>query len=130
MVRKYLAPLSVILRWGHLTTPTWVLGDLVTAPPANTNLVRVTATRRAWIYGFFISAEEGNNYLLEWVSGGNTRQFFIRMVAEGTVYFADTIPLNEGLPADLNTTIHIYNENAGSEGKRYQAAIMYGEEMA
>ena len=44
--------------------------------------------------------------------------------AKGTLYFADLIPLNEGLAADSGSTVSIRNVNAGTGV--YRAGAMVG----
>ncbi|MEM3662374.1 MAG: hypothetical protein QXI68_02195 [Sulfolobales archaeon] len=126
MVKKYLAPLSVIMRWGHLTSPTWIIGSDVSNPPANTTLVsfNVPQNKKAYIYGLYIATPEGNDFYLSWVNNNSEKRYYILFGAKGTLYFADLIPLNEGLPADPNTTITIKNVNAGTN--IYRAGVMIG----
>lgn len=126
MVKKYLAPLSVIMRWGHLTSPSWVIGGDVSNPSPNTILVsfNVPENRRAYIYGLYIATPESNDFYLSWMSDGSERRYYILFGSKGTLYFADLIPLNEGLPADPGTTISIKNVNAGTN--IYRAGVMIG----
>ncbi|MEM1726579.1 MAG: hypothetical protein QXD86_05885 [Candidatus Bathyarchaeia archaeon] len=115
MVKKYLAPLSVILRWGHLTTPTWQIGLDVSNPAPDTTLISLSipSGKKAYVYGVYIATPEANDFYLSWVNNGVEKRYYILFGAKGTLYFADIIPLNEGLPADPNTTIAIKNVNAG-----------------
>jgi len=119
--------LARLFRWGRDVTPTWVHGSEVTAPAAGTTLVSRTVStgKVGYIYGFFISAGEANDFLIQWVSGGVTYSRMIIFPSKGTLYFADIIPLNEGLPCDSNSKISIKNINAGTG--IYEAGIFVGE---
>ncbi|MEM4013052.1 hypothetical protein [Metallosphaera sp.] len=114
------------MRWGHLTSPTWVIGSDASNPPANTALVsfNVPGDGKAYIYGLYIATPESNDFYLSWVSNGVERRYYILFGAKGTLYFADLIPLNEGLPADPGTTIAIKNVNAGTN--IYRAGVFVG----
>lgn len=126
MVRKYPAPLSIIMRWGHLLTPSWVLGTVTSNPPANSAIVSysVPAGRVGYIYGFYIAAPAATDFRLEWTSGGTVRSYFIMFNSKGTMYFADIIPMNEGLPADPGSSIAIRNIQAGTG--EYHAGLFVG----
>jgi len=117
------------LHWGHNVNPAWVHAAEVVAPAGGTALVTraVTAGKAGYIYGFFISAQEGNDFLINWTSGGaarSTRQVF---GGAGTVEYVAALPCNEGLPADGGTNITITNVNAAAAGKIYQARLLYAE---
>jgi hypothetical protein len=118
--------LARLVRWGRDVTPTWIHGDEVIAPPANTALVSwsVPAGKVGYIYGFFISAGEGNDFKINWTSGGVVYSRRIIFPGKGTLHFVDVIALNEGLPADPGTDVTITNVNAGSAGVVYQATLL------
>lgn len=117
------------LRWGRDVTPVWIHTGEVTAPAANTALVSktVSAGKRGYIYGFFISAGEANDFKINWTSGGTSYSIRIPLGGKGYVHYADFIALNEGLGADAGTSITITNVNAGSSGVIYQARLLYAE---
>jgi hypothetical protein len=121
-----LSVLSRLIKWGRDVTPFWVHGGEVTAPAAGTALVSwtVPSGRVGYIYGFFISAGEGNDFKLNWTSGGVAYSRRIVFPGKSTLHFVDVIALNEGLPADAGTSITITNVNAGSAGIVYQAALL------
>jgi hypothetical protein len=106
--------------------PTWVHGDEVTAPAAGTALVSWTVPtgKTGYIYGFFISAGEGNDFKVNWTSGGVAYSRRIIFPGKGTLHFVDVIALNEELPADSGTTVSITNVNAGSANIVYQVALL------
>jgi len=116
------------IRWGRDVAPAWVHGDEVVAPVANTALVSVTVStgRAGYIYGFFISCGEANDFKINWVVGGAAKSVRIPM-AKGSLHYVDFIPLNEGMPADGGSSITITNVNAGGAGVIYQARLLYGE---
>jgi hypothetical protein len=118
--------LAMLIRWGRDVTPVWVHGDEVTNPAAGTALVSwaVPEGKVGYIYGFYISAGEGNDFKLNWTSGGVTYSRRVIFPGNGTLHFVDMIALNEGLPADPGSTISITNVNAGSTGIVYQAALL------
>ncbi|MEM1555454.1 MAG: hypothetical protein QXM54_02870, partial [Desulfurococcaceae archaeon] len=124
-----LSHLWKLLRWGRNVSPFWVHGSEVTAPAANTALVSKTVStgKAGYIYGFFISAGEANDFKINWTSGGTAYSTRIIFQGGGSLQYIDFCPLNEGLPADGGTTISITNVNAGSEGIVYQARIIYAE---
>ena len=115
-----------LVRWGREVSPAWVHGDEVTAPVAGTALVSWTVPddKTGYIYGFFISAGEGNDFRVNWVSGGVVYSKLIMFPSKGTLHFTDIVALNEGLPADPGTSITITVVNAGSAGVVYQAALL------
>jgi hypothetical protein len=130
MVKKYYIGSLLVQRYGHLLIPSWVYGSLVSAPSANTSLVSFTvgAGKRGYIYGFFISASETNDFNIEFTDiNGDVRTYRIVLAGKGTVHYADIIPLNEGIPAKEQTTISIKNINAGSTDSYYQAGLLVGE---
>jgi len=124
-----LSTLSRIVRWGRDVDPFWVHGAEVTAPAAGTALVSksVSAGRTGYIYGFFISSGEPNDFMIKWTSGAVSYSIRIVFPGKGSLQYVDFTPLNEGLPADPGTTISITNVNAGSAGIVYQARLLYVE---
>ena len=118
--------LSKLVRWGREVSPVWVHGDEVTAPVAGTALVSWTVPddKTGYIYGFFISASEGNDFRVNWVSSGVVYSKLIMFPCKGTLHFTDIVALNEGLPADPGTSITITVVNNGSTGAVYQAALL------
>jgi len=116
-------------RWGRDLEPEWVPAVEVTAPGADTALVTkaVGAGKTGYIYGFLISAQEANDFLLNWTSGGGGYSKRIIFGGAGSTECVDPTPLNEGLPADAGTNITITNVNAATAGKIYQAQLLYAE---
>jgi len=103
--------------------------DELVAPGAGTALVTqaVTAAKSGYIYGFFISCQEANDFLLNWTSGGAAKSKRIVFGGAGVVQDVEPAALNEGLAADGGTNITITNVNAGGAGKVYQANLLYAE---
>jgi len=124
-----LTVLSRLIRYGRNVSPSWVHGNEVTAPSANTSLVShtVSSGKQGLIYGFYISSDEANVFRIEWVSGGVSKAIRIKFGGGGSIHYADFFAMNEGLPADAGTEIKIVNVNAGSSGKVYQARLFIGE---
>jgi hypothetical protein len=124
-----LSLLARLERWGRDVTPAWVDGAEVTAPAAGTALVTKTVGtgKTGYLYGFFISAGEGNHFKINWTSGGSAKSRRIVLSGAGSVQYVDFIALNEGSPADAGTNITITNVNAGGTGTVYQASILYAE---
>jgi hypothetical protein len=118
--------LSKLVRWGREVSPVWVHGDEVTAPVAGTALVSWTVPddKTGYIYGFFVSAGEGNDFRVNWVSSDVVYSKLIMFPSKGTLHFTDIVALNEGLPADPGTSITITVINNGSTGAVYQAALL------
>jgi len=124
-----LSTLARLKRWGRDIEPEWVHGDEVTAPAAGTALISktVSAGKVGYIYGFFISAGEANDFRINWTSGGATKSIRIPFSGKGALQYVDFAALNEGLPADEGTDITITNVNDGSSGVIYQARLFYAE---
>ena len=124
-----LSTLAKLERWGRSVEPEWVHADEVTAPAADTALVSktVSAGKTGYIYGFFISAGEANDFKINWASGGVAKSIRVPFSGKGVLQYADFIALNEGLGADAETNITITNVNAGGSGVVYQARLLYAE---
>ncbi|MEM1523612.1 MAG: hypothetical protein QXU69_11305 [Thermofilaceae archaeon] len=124
-----LSALSKLLRWGRDVSPLWVHGGEVVAPAAGTALVSriVSIGKVGYIYGFYISAGEANDFRINWTSGATAYSIRIVFPSKGSLQYVDFVPINEGLPADGGSTISITNVNSGSAGVVYQARILYAE---
>jgi hypothetical protein len=118
-----------LIRWGRDVAPTWIHGAEQVAPGALANLVTqgVGAGHAGYIYGFFAAAQEANDFLVNWTSGALAYTVRLPFGGQGFVQDVETVPLNEGLPADGGTNITIQNENAGNAGMAYQARVLYAE---
>ncbi len=121
--------LSRLIRWGRDVNPFWVHGYEIIAPSAGTALVSrtVTSGKSGYIYGFYISAGEANDFKINWTSGGTAYSVRIIFPSKGSLQYIDFAPLNEGLPADAGSSITVTNVNAGSAGIVYQARLLYVE---
>jgi len=117
------------IRWGRSIRPAWVHAAETTAPGAGAVLVTQTVGvgKTGYVYGFSISTQEANNFLLNWVSATLARSQRIIFGGPGTTEVTDLIALNEGLPADAASIISITNVNAAAVGKIYQCRLLYGE---
>ncbi|MBA7689858.1 hypothetical protein ES703_98377 [subsurface metagenome] len=116
-------------RWGRDLEPEWVHATEVTAPTGGTALVTkaVGTGKSGYIYGFLISAQEANDFKLNWTSGATAYSIRIPFGGTGATECVDSLPLNEGLPADAETSITITNVNAATAEKIYQARLLYLE---
>jgi len=120
--------LSLLIRWGRYVKPIWIDGSEVVAPPANTELVSVTvAGNEGYIYGFCITCDEANDFLIQWISKGISKSLRVKFPDAGSMCYTDHVPINEGSPADKGTKISIVNVNAGSANVKYSARILYAE---
>ncbi len=121
--------LSKLTRWNRNVDPTWVHGTAVTAPGALTNLVSktVTAGKTGYFYGFLITAQESNDFIITWTSAAAVKTIRVTFGGKGTVETVDNIAINEGLGADATTTITIANESVATTGMVYQARLLYTE---
>jgi len=128
-IRNLELALAKYQRWGRNVTPTWTHATEVVAPGAGTALVTqaVGAGKVGYIYGFFISTQESNDFLINWTSGAAGRSKRIVFGGGGVIQDVEPVALNEGLPADTGTNITITNVNAGTAGKVYQANLLYAE---
>ena len=118
-----------LIRWGIDQEPIWVRGVAVIAPGAGAVLITraVGAGMVGHIYGFFISTQEANNFLMNWTSGGAAYSNRIVFGGLGTTQCVSPISLNGDLPADAGTNITITNVTAGAAGMIYQCHILYME---
>lgn len=124
-----LATLGKLQRWGRNVDPIWTHAAEQTAPGAGTALVSqaVTAAKSGYIYGFFTSCQESNDFLLNWTSGGAAYSKRLVFGGSGVIQDVEVVALNEGLPADGGTNVTITNVNAAGAGKVYQANLLYAE---
>jgi hypothetical protein len=124
-----LSALQTLIRWSRNVTPAWVLGAENTAPAAGTALVSKTVStgKTGYIYGFLITAQEANDFKINWTSGGSAKSYRIVFGGKGTMIVKLESALNEGLGADAGTSITVTNVNAGSAGIVYQCALLYAE---
>jgi hypothetical protein len=106
----------------------WVYGSLFTAPAANTTLVSytVSADRYAYIYGYLLSGSAAMQFELRWTSNTVLRTLRLVLGAGGHIFNVLLVPINEGTPADPNTTISIINRTAGASGSVYQVGLLIG----
>ncbi|MBA7700004.1 hypothetical protein ES703_108710 [subsurface metagenome] len=116
-------------RWGRDLEPEWVHAAEVADSAEGAALVTkaVGAGKSGYIYGFLISAQETNDFKLNWTSGTTDYSIRIPFGGAGSTECVDPTPLNEGLPADAGTNITITNVNAAAAGKFYQARLLYAE---
>ncbi len=121
-----IAQMSQLIRWGRAVTPVWVYGGEITAPPANTALVSVSVPsgKRGYIYGVYISADDANDFKINWTSNATSRSIRILLGSKGTVLAVFNTPINEGYPADPQTTITITNIFAGGPISVYQVGLL------
>jgi hypothetical protein len=121
--------LSKLVRWGRNVSPTWVHAVEVTAPLAGATLVSQTVSplKLGYFYGFYIEAQEANDFLINWTSGGVAKSIRISFSSKGAIQDVDQIAINESLPADATTAITITNVTVGSVGAIYQARLLYTE---
>jgi hypothetical protein len=114
------------IRWGRNVEPSWTHGSEATAPAAGSTLVSKTVStgKRGFIHGFIISAQEANDFKVNWTSSSAAKSVRIVFGARGTVKDVSMIPLNEGFPADAGTSITVTNVNAGASGAIYQASVL------
>jgi len=124
-----ISKLAKLIKWSRDVEPEWIHADEVTAPAAGTALVSVTVStgKRGYIYGFFISAGEANDFKINWTSGGAAKSIRIPFSGSGALQYVDFVALNEGSGADEGTDITITNVNAGGSGVVYQARLLYAE---
>ena len=129
ILKADLSTLAKLQRWGRSLEPSWVHAAEVTAPGAGTALVTkaVTAGKTGYIYGFLISAQEANDFTLNWVASGAAKSKRITFGSMGTSECVDPTPLNGELGADAGTNVTITNVNAAAGGKVYQCDLLYGE---
>lgn len=111
------------LRWGIDAEPKWIDGGEIAEPPSGRELVSVTVPegRSGYVFGFFMSATEANDFKLNWVEDGVLKSIRIILPSRGSVHYADFIYLCR---ADGNTSISITNVNDGTAGSLYQARLL------
>ena len=118
-----------LIRWGRTIEPEWEHGVEVTAPSAGAALVTKTVSpgMTGYIYGFFIAADEANDFRINWTSSGNSKSIRIPFGGKGALHYINHSALNEGAGADAGTDITITNIRAGNSGIVYQARIFFVE---
>ena len=109
--------------------PSWYRAAEVSAPGAGTALITktVTAGKHGYIYGFLISAQEANDFKINWTNAGNPYSIRVVFANKGSTQDTEDIALNGLLSADAGTNITITNINVGVVGIIYQAALLYLE---
>ena len=124
-----ISKLAKLIKWSRDVEPEWIHADEVTAPAADTALVSKTVStgKTGYIYGFFISVGEANDFKINWTSGGAAKSIRIPFSGKGALQYVDFVALNEGMGADAGTDITITNVNAGGSGVVYQARLLYAE---
>ena len=124
-----LTTLAKLQHWGRNVSPAWTHATEQVAPGAGTALVTkaVTVGKTGYIYGFFISVGEGNDFKINWTSGAVAQAVRIPFSAKGSVQYIDVAALNEGLGADAGTNVTITNISGGGAGIIYQARLFYTE---
>ena len=129
---------SRLLRWGRDVEPVWEYGGLWYSLPPGGDLLtyEIPTGKDVYIYGYFISAEEENEFVVGWLNNGTFYTKRIQFPSKGTLYFVDNVAINEGYPAnyrqgDPYDGIAIYNVNAGTGnptgGAVYQAGLLHAD---
>jgi len=150
VLKDSLSNLADLIRLGRSKgTLKWVNGDIITSPAAGSSLVyesciaytdgggiKITGVsvdgegsggggvvylcREIYIYGFMITSDEANSYLLTYTRpDGSSMSIRITAPSGGTLYLTDYVPLNEGDPA-IDVGISVENNGSG----RYQARLL------
>lgn len=123
MVRQssIISPASI--RWGVGGEPSWENGSETTAPGAGTALVTktVTAGKTLYLYGFHISAAEGNEFQVYIDTTVNKRY---AMQVAGTMEVVLGVPL---LTATSGQVVTIKTVNGANAGMVYQGSLLYYE---
>lgn len=124
-----MAEIGSILAQLNAYRPLWNHTPEVGAPGAATVLSTHTVAngKKGYIFGFFITTTEANNFMLNWVSGSLARSKRIVMLSAGSVESVDPVALNNGLPADSGTAITISNVSAAAIGTTYQTDLLVAE---
>lgn len=124
-----LSVLAILERFGRNIAPAWTHGAETTAPAGGSTLVSkaVTVGKTGYVYGFYITSGEDNDFTIGWTSGASGKSMKVVHASKGTTLFTDKIPVNEGLGADASTNMSVKNVNAGNAGIKYSAGILTGE---
>jgi hypothetical protein len=108
--------------------PSWDYSGALTAPVAGAILVTHNVVRKAaYIYGFRISAQEKNDFYINWSTTNGTYSLLVPFGGLGYLSEIDYVPLNEGQPTDPRTIITITVVNAAGAGLIYQAGLLIAE---
>ncbi len=130
-IKGYLAVLDSSINYGRNVKPTWIHADISSNAGAGSTLVSqaVSSGKQGYIYGWEIASEDtSNNFQVNWTSGGATKRLLVIFAGNGNAMNQyQGAALNEGLPADQNTTVTITNTVAAQTAKRLQARLLYGE---
>lgn len=113
--------------WGYEMDNVQVIGDLQTAPAAGTWLASKTIPANAQfgvVLGAYIYQSEVNKINMYWEGSGFGAKTLRLSDSAGVKHF-NFIPFSD-YRISPNTTIRIFNVNAGGAGSEYQAAIFLG----
>jgi len=127
-------PSARMLRYGRDIQIGWTSEESITGPkPANYEMVyaNVPYGRDVYIYGYRISAGESNAFYIVWENNGYVQYHLIDFPSDGTVVYTDTVPINEGYPANRRqgstiSKVSIYSFNPMGTGVIYSAGLLVG----
>jgi len=122
--------LARLIRFGRKVKLNWTytIDMIITYPNTILASAYIPPGHKGYIYGFFISCGEANDFYISWVHEGATQELLIQLPGKGTIQYVDFVPLNEISPADEDTYITITNRLSPSGSALYQARILYGIE--
>ncbi len=122
------APINPTLtRWGIEREPTWAFAAPIAAPPAATALItqQVASGVLGYIFGFFISGDEPNEFDLNWTSGGTLYSKRLVFGGTGSMQAVEPLAMNPTLLADPLSNMTITVVRAAAAGHIYQANLLY-----
>jgi hypothetical protein len=96
-----------------------------TAPAANEVLAAFKSNDEMQLYGWLITAEEGNTFTLSYsTESGDFEEPIVLNSAGYAAVLSDTVPLTETIEGDAILRV----DNASNSGKRYFAKLFYDRE--
>jgi hypothetical protein len=103
----------------------WTSKGTITAPSASAELARVTGSSLKNLYGYRVDMDEANTAVITYTTGKGSREIKIPMSTAGhIIVLSEKIPLTDQIQSEIVMTI----ANAGTAGKEYTGALLYGDQ--
>jgi len=79
-----------------------------------------------FIYGYFITSTEENEYLLYWYSNGEPYMIYITPGSEGTILQTTNVAINKSAPLYYGDNAYIVALNPIGDSQLYQVGLLVG----
>jgi len=109
------------------TPPAWSFTSLISVP--------VSTDKSSYVYGYYITTEEPNVFWVCWWRQGTLYYNSVEVPMGGTIIFEDSIPVNNGFPANrlagdssVNAYIYIFATVENTNVTTYQGGLLIADE--